>query len=63
MATEIVNYRIRTLYATAAALAAANPVLLAGEPSTESDTGVKKTGDGVTAYNTLRADDDALRWA
>ncbi len=56
MPTEVVKYRIRTLYATAAVLAAANPVLLEGEPATESDTGVKKIGDGVTPYNSLPAE-------
>lgn len=33
--------------------AAANPVLLKGEPAYETDTGVLKFGDGVTAYNDL----------
>ena len=56
-------YRMRTLYATAAVLALENPILKAGELSTESDTGVKKTGDGVTEYNDLLADDDPLRWS
>ena len=56
MPTQSIKYRIRTLYATAAELALANPVLLEGEPSTESDTGVKKIGDGVTAYNSLSAE-------
>jgi hypothetical protein len=54
---------MRTLYATAAVLALENPILKAGELSTESDTGVKKTGDGVTEYNDLLADDDPLRWS
>jgi hypothetical protein len=53
MSAQSIKYRIRTLYATAAKLALANPVLLEGEPSTESDTGVKKIGDGVTPYNSL----------
>jgi hypothetical protein len=53
MGTRIVKYRIRTLYATAAQLALANPILLEGEPSTESDTGIKKIGNGITAYNSL----------
>lgn len=57
-----VKYRIQTLYATAAVLAAENPVLRAGELSTESDTGVKKTGDGETAYNDLLPDSDPERW-
>lgn len=56
MSAQSIKYRIRTLYATAAELALANPVLLEGEPSTESDTGVKKIGDGVTSYNSLPAE-------
>jgi len=49
------NYptRIKTLYATSAALTSANPVLLEGELATEKDTGKEKIGDGVTAYNSL----------
>lgn len=38
---------------TAAAWAAANPVLAAGEPGLEIDTGVEKRGDGVTAWISL----------
>jgi hypothetical protein len=38
---------------TAANWAAANPVLSDGEPGMETDTGVLKIGDGVTAYATL----------
>jgi hypothetical protein len=38
---------------TAAALAAANEVLYAGEWCLESDTGYVKIGDGVTAWNAL----------
>jgi len=38
---------------TAAALAAANPVLLAGQIGFETDTGIFKIGDGTTAYNSL----------
>jgi hypothetical protein len=34
-------------------LQTANPVLLEGEPATESDTLKQKIGDGVTAYNSL----------
>ncbi|HEV8033945.1 hypothetical protein [Yoonia sp.] len=35
---------------TAAQWAAANPVLLNGEPAWETDTGYFRIGDGVTAY-------------
>lgn len=38
---------------TAAALTAANPVLLKGEIVYESDTGKRKVGDGMTAWNNL----------
>lgn len=38
---------------TAAALAAANPVLLKGEVVYESDTRRRKIGDGVTAWKSL----------
>ena len=53
MSTQTYKTRIRTLYATAAVLAAQNPVLLQGEPAYESDTGKEKIGNGVTAYNSL----------
>lgn len=38
---------------TAAAWATANPVLAAGEPGLETDTGVFKLGDGTTTWNNL----------
>lgn len=38
---------------TAAALAAANTVLLARQVAVETDTGKIKVGDGTTAYNSL----------
>lgn len=38
---------------TAAAWAAANPILAANEPSFETDTGVQKIGDGTTNYTSL----------
>lgn len=53
MSTQSYKTRIRTLYALAATFASENPVLLEGEPATESDTGKKKIGDGVTAWNNL----------
>jgi len=53
MATKVIKARIQVLSKTAAQLAAENPVLLLGEPSRETDTGVEKIGDGVTAYADL----------
>jgi len=53
MTTQSISYRIRTLYTTAAALAAANPILLEGEQGTESDTFRRKIGNGTTAWNDL----------
>ena len=44
---------------TAAALAAANPVLLKGEIVYESDTGRRKMGDGTTAWADLPCAFDA----
>ena len=43
---------------TAAALAAANPVLLKGEVVYESDTRRRKIGDGVTAWKSLPYESD-----
>jgi hypothetical protein len=45
---------------TAAALTAANPVLLAGEPCIETDTNRMKVGDGVKDWNTLPYETDLL---
>jgi len=45
--------RMQQRRGTAADWSAANPVLAAGEIGFESDTGVIKVGDGVTAWNTL----------
>ena len=45
--------KIQLRRGTAATWASANPVLLDGEPGLESDTGQKKYGDGVTAWNSL----------
>ena len=39
---------------TAARLAEVNPILEAGEPCAERDTGRMKIGDGVTHWNDLR---------
>lgn len=44
---------------TAAALAAANPVLLKGEVVYESDTRKRKIGDGITAWNNLPYESDS----
>lgn len=38
---------------TAAEWTSANPVLAQGEPALETDTGKRKDGDGVTAWNDL----------
>ena len=43
---------------TAAALAAANPMLLKGEVVYESDTRKRKVGDGVTSWNALAYESD-----
>ena len=53
MTTQTYKTRIRTLYALASTFVAENPILLQGEPATESDTGKKKIGNGVTAWNNL----------
>ena len=45
--------KIKVKHGTAAEWAAANPTLAAGEPGYETDTGIMKIGDGVTAYNSL----------
>lgn len=44
---------------TAAAWAAANPVLAQGEEGRETDTGLSKHGNGSTAWNDLSYDQDA----
>lgn len=48
--------RIQYRRGTAAAWAAANPVLADGEPGRERDTGKMKVGDGVTAWVNLPYD-------
>jgi hypothetical protein len=45
--------KIQVRRGTAAEWASANPVLSAGEPGFETDTGLFKVGDGSTAYNDL----------
>lgn len=45
--------QIQVRRGTAADWTAANPTLLEGEPGLETDTGLLKYGDGVTAWNEL----------
>lgn len=45
--------RIQVRRDTAANWTSANPVLAAGEPALETDTGRRKTGDGATAWTAL----------
>jgi len=53
MPATVIPTRFRLRRDTAANWTAANPVLLAGEPALETDTGLGKTGDGSTAWNAL----------
>jgi hypothetical protein len=53
MANVVIPYRWQMRRGTAAALAAANEVLLDSEWCRETDTGLMKVGDGVTAWNAL----------
>jgi hypothetical protein len=46
---------------TAAAWSSANPILAAGEPGLESDTGKEKRGDGATAWTSLAYTTDTSR--
>lgn len=46
-------FDIRLRHGTASAWTAANPVLNAGEPGVETDTGMFKIGDGTTAWTVL----------
>ena len=48
-----INYSLETLLATAAELAATNPVLLEGQVGKEVDTGLFKIGDGVRNWNSI----------
>jgi len=45
---------INTQRGTAAALTATNPVIADGQIVYETDTGLAKVGDGVTAWTSLR---------
>jgi len=45
--------QIKLKRGTAAEWAAANPVLAAGEPAFETDTGILRVGDGTTVYTSL----------
>jgi len=47
------SVKIQTRRGSAASWSSANPVLEAGEPGYETDTGVLKIGNGVAAYNSL----------
>ena len=47
------NVTIKTRRGTSVQWSSANPVLEAGEPGYETDTGVLKIGDGSTKYNSL----------
>jgi hypothetical protein len=51
MAEIIAKFQVRR--GTAAQWAAANPVLLSGEPGYETDTKILRIGDGVTAFTAL----------
>jgi hypothetical protein len=48
-----VSYQIQLREGTAAAWTSANTVLAQGEEGHETDTGKRKVGDGVTAWNSL----------
>ena len=53
--------RIKLRRDTAANWTATNPILAAGEPGLETDTGKIKYGDGTTRWNVLEhANSDAL---
>jgi hypothetical protein len=51
MATIKSRFQLRS--GTAAQWSGANPVLLAGEPGFETDTGILRIGDGTTAFTSL----------
>lgn len=53
MATQKARFLLRS--GTAALWASVNPVLAAGEPGYETDTGTFKVGDGITAWSALPA--------
>lgn len=53
---DIVRYR----RGTAALWTSTNPILMPGEPGLETDTGLTKTGDGVTAWTSLAYDASKL---
>lgn len=44
---------IKVKRGTSVSWSARNPVLSAGEPGVETDTGQMKIGDGITAWNNL----------
>lgn len=45
--------QIKARRGTAAQWSGSNPILAAGEPGVETDTGLKKWGNGTQAWNTL----------
>jgi hypothetical protein len=57
MSDVVVKTRFRIRRDTAANWSANNPTPLEGEPCLETDTGFRKTGDGVTPWNSLQYDD------
>ena len=50
------DVRVRFMYGTAAQWTSANPTLAVGEGGYETDTGLKKFGDGSTAWTSLPYD-------
>lgn len=53
MVATVIPTRFRLRRDTAANWAATNPIPLDGEPCLETDTGLRKLGDGVTQWNAL----------
>jgi hypothetical protein len=63
MEAELMAKRIQLRRDTAAAWAAANPVLAQGEEGLELDTDLRKVGDGISAWNNLPYTNIALNMA
>lgn len=53
MPATVIPTRFQLRRDTAANWTAKNPIPIAGEPCLETDTGLRKLGDGVTAWNSL----------
>lgn len=53
MAATVIPTRFRLRRDSAANWTAKNPILFDGEPALETDTGLRKVGDGSTAWNSL----------